>query len=72
MNSVASGVQTSAPLSPFAVPECAACTARRCHTPEEDRQYHPLAGHGFTPETGWTYSKDAALTPEVIPAGGKA
>lgn len=34
--------------------DCAACQAKRCHTAEEWAN-HPLAGHGFTPETGWTH-----------------
>lgn len=34
--------------------DCAACQERRCHTAEEWKN-HPLAGHGYTPETGWTH-----------------
>ena len=32
---------------------CPACSAARVHTPA-DWQHHPLAGHGYTQETGWT------------------
>jgi hypothetical protein len=35
-------------------PECPGCIAMRLHTPEEFKQFHPLAGHGFSIETGWT------------------
>lgn len=34
--------------------DCGACQAQRCHSPQEWAN-HPLAGHGFTPETGWTH-----------------
>lgn len=34
--------------------QCAACVAHRCHTPAEWKN-HPLAGHGYTPEQGWTH-----------------
>jgi hypothetical protein len=54
MSSLTSGAVSKRPLSPFAVPECAACIAERCHTNEERRKYHPLSGHGFTKEGGWT------------------
>jgi hypothetical protein len=33
---------------------CPACRAQRIHS-ENDWINHPLRGHGFTPETGWTY-----------------
>lgn len=36
-------------------PGCPACEARRRHAPEERREYHPLAGHGYAPELGWTH-----------------
>ena len=82
MSSVASGAKTEVPLSPFAVPECAACMARRCHTDEENRAHHPFSGHGYTKEQGWSHpqlaaeaaareSANAALKSDVILAGGK-
>jgi len=39
---------------------CKACRDRRCHTELEKRKFHPLMGHGYTPETGWTHP-DAEL-----------
>lgn len=33
---------------------CPACIGERCHTPEEWLR-HPMAGHGFTFEQGWTH-----------------
>jgi hypothetical protein len=72
MSSVTSGAQTKRPLSPFAVPSCDACMAERWHTKEEDQRYHPLSGHGFTKETGWTHLELATLaafkahTPEHV------
>lgn len=47
---------------------CAACQARRCHTPEELRNHHPLAGHSFTPETGWTHPEAERLHLAAVPA----
>jgi hypothetical protein len=32
---------------------CPACAEKRRHTAEE-WHYHPQAGKGYTPETGWT------------------
>lgn len=34
---------------------CPACTARRFHTDKERADFHPLAGHGYTKEQGWTH-----------------
>ena len=45
---------------PLAVPTCAACREQRTHTPAEWKN-HPLAGHGFTPETGWSHSEAKRL-----------
>lgn len=64
MSNVASSVPIRRPLSPFAVPECAACMAERCHTEEERQTYHPLSGHGYSKETGWTHPR-AKLAHEV-------
>ena len=61
MSSVASSAPTRRPLSPFAVPECGACMAERCHTKAEDAKYHPLSGHGYTKEGGWTDPRAKAL-----------
>jgi hypothetical protein len=36
------------------LPVCAACAEKRLHTPEEWKN-HPYAGHGYTPEQGWTH-----------------
>lgn len=36
----------------------------RAHTAEEMVQYHPNAGHGYTPETGWTKPE---LDPRIVP-----
>jgi hypothetical protein len=35
-------------------PDCSGCQNFTRHTPEEMREFHPLAGHGYTKETGWT------------------
>lgn len=59
MSSVASGVPTQRARSPFAVPTCAACMGERLHTAEEWKN-HPLAGHGYTKESGWSHP-DAKL-----------
>ena len=40
---------------------CKACRDRRCHTKVEWRN-HPLAGHGYTPETGWTHPEAERLS----------
>ena len=36
-------------------PQCPACSDKRIHSREEEEQFHPYAGHGYTPETGWTH-----------------
>ena len=33
---------------------CPACLEKRLHT-HEDWRNHPLAGHGYAPELGWTH-----------------
>jgi len=35
-------------------PKCPACQAGRLHSAGEWMAHHPDAGHGFTPEAGWT------------------
>lgn len=35
-------------------PECCACQTKALHT-EEDWLHHPLKGHGFIREHGWTH-----------------
>jgi len=35
-------------------PGCPACEHHDIHF-QEDWLYHPHAGHGFTPESGWTH-----------------
>ncbi len=42
---------------------CKACRDHCCHTKVEWRN-HPLAGHGFTPETGWTHPEAKRLNEE--------
>lgn len=39
---------------------CAACREFRLHTLYETREFHPLSGHGYNPQQGWTHS-DLAL-----------
>jgi hypothetical protein len=34
---------------------CAACEEKRRHTSAEMREFHPLAGHGFAGNVGWTH-----------------
>ena len=47
-------------------PGCPACEAHRVHSPEEWREFHPLAGHGYTRESGWTHEVlKAAVRGEV-------
>lgn len=49
--------------------ECPACAARRVHTDLERTIYHPLAGHGYTKEQGWTHpTAKAAHDREVVDA----
>ena len=43
---------------------CSACEAKRIHT-EEDWQHHPLRGHGFTKEQGWSHP-DLAKEAELV------
>lgn len=47
---------------------CKACRDKRCHTNVEWRRFHPLAGHGFTPETGWTHPEAERLNKEEAAA----
>jgi len=35
-------------------PHCPACRAKRMHSAAQILEYHPLAGHGYSPQTGWT------------------
>lgn len=43
-------------------PDCPACQTNRVHTREElGPPLHPLAGHGYAAETGWTH-------PDLVPA----
>jgi hypothetical protein len=60
MSDVASRERSAAARTPLAVPSCAACVGQRTHTPQEWKN-HPLAGHGYSKETGYTH-------PDVIPA----
>jgi hypothetical protein len=46
---------------------CPACQEKRRHT-AEDWQHHPLAGNGFTVETGWTFDAKEALRAELLNA----
>jgi hypothetical protein len=43
------------------MPGCKACRDKRLHTSLERRKFHPLAGHGYTPETGWTHPEAERL-----------
>lgn len=36
-------------------PSCPACIAHRYHSDLERITHHPLSGHGFTKEFGWTH-----------------
>jgi hypothetical protein len=40
---------------------CKACRDKRCHTELEKRKFHPLMGHGYSLETGWTHSEAQRL-----------
>ncbi len=35
-------------------PGCPACEQKRLHT-DEEKQFHPYMGHGYTKEMGWTH-----------------
>lgn len=59
MSDIASRERSIAARPPLQVPTCAACVGRRTHTAAEWKN-HPLAGHGFTPETGWSLSEAKA------------
>lgn len=37
-------------------PDCPACVEQRTHDAVE-WALHPLAGHGFSPESGWTHEE---------------
>lgn len=39
-------------------PTCPDCQAGRLHSEENCTLYHPLMGHGYSRETGWTYNRD--------------
>lgn len=39
---------------------CPACDSNRLHTEQEWKEHHPLAGHGYTREQGWTHPDLAA------------
>lgn len=41
-------------------PDCPDCKTGHWHSAENRRLYHPLAGHGFVKELGWTYDKEKA------------
>lgn len=41
------------PRGQTTMPDCPACQAKRLHAPEA-WLHHPLAGHGYARETGWT------------------
>ena len=36
---------------------CPACAVKRLHTAEETAKYHPLAGHGYVENQGWSASE---------------
>ncbi len=36
-------------------PDCGACLTKQLHTGFQWQTFHPYAGHGFTPEQGWTH-----------------
>lgn len=54
-----SGLYDEPSRGPCFNPECPACVAQRLHT-EQEHRYHPLMGHGFSPETGWTHPEAKA------------
>lgn len=45
-------------------PLCPACQAKRQHTAGERTEFHPLAGHGYSPESGWTFDRVTELKEE--------
>jgi hypothetical protein len=45
---------------------CKACRDRRCHTELEKRKFHPLMGHGYAPETGWTHPEAKRLHDQKV------
>ena len=52
-------------------PGCPACEARRRHTAEERREFHPLSGHGYSREVGWTLTTLPPLAVEAKADDGK-
>lgn len=51
---------------------CEACALKRYHTPEEWAN-HPMAGHGFVKETGWSHPQahvDSLLEKEALEKAG--
>lgn len=36
-------------------PDCPACRHFRLHSDDEQRAFHPMAGHGYAKEVGWTH-----------------
>lgn len=50
-------------------PNCPACQKSRLHSDEERKTFHPLAGHGYTRETGWSHPqlKAEAYTKAALP-----
>ena len=49
---------------------CGACVMKRIHTEVEKELYHPLAGHGYIKELGWT-NKEAERLHHVERAKGQ-
>lgn len=47
---------------------CPACAAGTYHTQKEFKTFHPLAGHGFTREQGWTHPNLEAAAVEKAKA----
>ena len=43
------------PVNPSYNKDCAACVANLLHSLDQKALYHPLSGHGFSPETKWTH-----------------
>lgn len=40
---------------PVESPQCPACIAKRLHSESEWEAFHPMRGHGYTREQGWTH-----------------
>jgi hypothetical protein len=60
MSSVAFSAELQAQRPPLSDPSCPACQDKRVHDVSEWLN-HPLAGHGYTKETGWSHGRAKEL-----------